>query len=354
MPLLRAEQGTSRAVAGLHGTMLAVGALIAAWVQVTATRRFGRRAVVVGGAVLLVAGVLLLVSGGGVVTTMLGALVAGTGGSSALNAASPALAAHHGEAGAAAISEANAVAAAVGIAAPLAVGAAVAAGLGWRPGIVVAVPLALVSIVWLLRLPPEPALARQAPPEPGGPRLPLGVPFWALCGVLTLGVGVEFATTFWAGDLLASRLGVAPGTAAAGVTAFVAGMAVGRAVGGSLALRIAAERLITGAILLAVTGWAVLWLAPSVPVALLGLVVAGLGVAVHFPLSISLLMRASDGRSDTAAAFASLGGGLAIGTAPFALGALADAFGTHRGFLLVPVLLLTALGLLLIATRRTP
>ena len=43
VPLIRAEQGTSRAVAGLHGTSLAVGALLAAALTVPVTRRLGRR-----------------------------------------------------------------------------------------------------------------------------------------------------------------------------------------------------------------------------------------------------------------------------------------------------------------------
>ena len=45
VPLLRTEQGTTRAVAGLHGTALAGGALLSASVSVPLVRRYGRRAV---------------------------------------------------------------------------------------------------------------------------------------------------------------------------------------------------------------------------------------------------------------------------------------------------------------------
>lgn len=363
VPLLRAEQGTSRSVAALHGTMLALGAVLAGWFGVALTRRFGRRAVISGGALTLALGVLLLVSGGGLEVTLPGALLAGTGGSTALNATSPALADHHGPAGAAAISEANAGAALVGVLAPLALGASVAAGLGWRPAVGVAAALGVAAFLAVRRLPPDPALDRpgpapdrpdqapdrqgQAAPPAGTPRL--GLRFWSLVGVLALGVGVEFSTTFWAGDLLQVRLGAAPGTAAAAVTGFVAGMAVGRLLAGRLALRFSPARLLLAGLLTAGAGWLVLWTAPAVPAAVVGLVVAGGGVALLFPLSVSLVMAASGGRPDLGSAAGSVGAGVAIGSAPFALGALADAVGPHQGFLLVPVLLLSAAALLLTA-----
>lgn len=356
VPLLRAEQGTSRSVAALHGTMLALGAVLAGWFGVALTRRFGRRAVISAGALTLALGVLLLVSGGGLEVTLPGALLAGTGGSTALNATSPALADHHGPAGAAAISEANAGAALVGVLAPLALGASVAAGLGWRPAVGVAAALGVAAFLAVRRLPPDPALDRPEPAHhrPGPPAPPvetprLGLRFWSLVGVLALGVGVEFSTTFWAGDLLQVRLGAAPGTAAAAVTGFVAGMAVGRLLAGRLALRFSPARLLLAGLVIAGAGWLVLWTAPAVPAAVVGLVVAGGGVALLFPLSVSLVMAASGGRPDLGSAAGSVGAGVAIGSAPFALGALADAVGPHQGFLLVPVLLLSAAALLLTA-----
>jgi MFS family permease len=355
VPLLRAEHGTSRSVAALHGTMLAVGAVVAASLGVALTRRLGRRVVVAGGASLVVLGVALLLLGAGLPATLGGALLAGIGGSSALNATSPALAEHHGPAGAAAIAEGNAVAAVVGAVAPLALGAAVAAGLGWRPAIAVTVPLAVATAVLVLRLPSEPALGSGvARREPGTRRAPMGGPFWALLGVVSAAVGIEFSTTFWAGDLLQARLGLTPGGAAAGVAAFVAGLAAGRFVAGRLALRVPVPTLMLGAMGLAALGWLLLWSTPVVPLALTGLLLQGLGVACLFPLAIASLMGASGGRPDAASAWASAGAGIAIGAAPFALGALSDLVGPHRGFLLIPALLaVTAVLLLASGTVRS-
>jgi hypothetical protein len=60
----------------------------------------------------------------------------------------------------------------------------------------------------------------------------------------------------------------------------------------------------------------------------------------------------SGGRPDIATAAASAAAGVAIGVAPFALGSLADAFGTGRAFLLVPVMLAVAAAALVVAIRR--
>jgi MFS family permease len=49
LSLLRDEQGTSRSVAGLHGTALAVGSLLAALVAARLVSRYGRTAVVWSG-----------------------------------------------------------------------------------------------------------------------------------------------------------------------------------------------------------------------------------------------------------------------------------------------------------------
>ena len=352
--LLREEQGTSRGVAGLHGTAMAVGSGLAGVLAVTLARRFGRRRVVTTGLLVLVAGVGLVVSGGGLPVTLAGALVSGLGGLMAINAAGPALADHHGERSTAALTEGNAVCTALGVLSPVALGALAATALGWRAATLVTLPLVALALLTLRRLPDEPALSRPAPPHPG-PRRPMGRRFWALWGVIVCGVAAEFATTFWAGDLLSARLGVRPGTAAATVGAFVLGMTVGRAFAARLALVLPAGVLLAGALAVAALGWAVLWTAGAPAVFVAGLTVCGLGVSLLFPLTLTMLMDASADRADTAAAVGSMGSSVASGVAPFALGALGDLVGPHRGFLLLPALFLVALGLLVGsgALRRT-
>ena len=353
--LLREEQGTSRGVAGLHGTAMAVGSGLAGVLAVALARRWGRRRVVTAGLGVLAVGVALVVSGLGLAATLTGALVSGLGGLMAINAAGPALADHHGERATAALTEGNAVCTALGVLSPVALGALAATALGWRAATLVTLPLVALALVTLRRLPDEPALGRPAPPRPG-PRQPLGRTFWLLWGVIVCGVAAEFATTFWAGDLLSARLGVGDGAAAAAVGAFVLGMTVGRGFAARMALVLRPRVLLAWALVVAAAGWAVLWTATAPAVFVAGLGVCGLGVSLLFPLTLAMLMAASGGRADSAAAMGSVGSSFASGVAPFALGALGDLVGPHRGFLMVPALLAAALILLVAsgASRRTP
>lgn len=337
--LLRDEQGVSRSVAGLHGTSLALGALLSALVVAPLVLRFGRAPVVWAGMATMCAGLVTYTSSTALPATLTGAFVGAFGGSFVVVSSAPVLSDHHGLAGPSAISEANAVAAGVGMLAPLVVGGAVAVGLGWRPALLVLPPIVLTLAVLGrgVRLPRPP---RAAGPVERAGRLPGR--FWLSWAVVTAGIAVEFCLVLWTADVLREQTGLAPGPAAAGVTALVAGMAVGRLAGGRLALRRPVDTLLFGAILTTATGFVAFWLTSSVWVALPGLVVCGLGVALFYPLGIARAIAASEGRPDQASARAGIGAALASGAGPFLLGTVADAVGLHWALLVVPALLLVA------------
>ena len=101
-------------------------------------------------------------------------------------------------------------------------------------------------------------------------------------------------------------------------------------------------------------GFTAFWLTTWAPLAIAGLLVSGLGIALLYPLGLSRAIDASDGRPDLATARVGLGAALASGAGPFVLGALADRVGIHGAFLVVPVLLVVAaLGVSLGAPRPT-
>jgi fucose permease len=129
-------------------------------------------------------------------------------------------------------------------------------------------------------------------------------------------------------------------------------MAAGRAVGGRLARGIAAERLLASALSVALLGFAVFWLVPAAAIAVPGLFLAGLGVSLLYPLTLSLGIAVSGGRTDAASARAAFGAGIAIALAPFVLGALADQTSLARAYAIVPVLLATGAATLLTARLR--
>lgn len=349
--LIAGDLDVSRTVAGLHGTALAAGAVLAGLVGPTVVRRFGRGTALRLGLVGLAAGLAGYLAGSAIWVTLTGTLLAGTFGAMVVNTHSPVLSHHHGESGAAAISEANALAAGFGLIAPLVIGAAAAAGLGWRAGLVVAVVAAVVVLSATARtaVPAGPPVVRPRRPTRG---TALPVHFWPALAVLVLCIGIEFSLTFWASDLLRERAGASAAVATASIAALVLGMTVGRVVGGRLALGYPVDVLLGASLTIAVLGFAVFWLSTALWLSVLGLLVLGLGISVQFPLSITRVLAASGGHPDRATARASIGAGAAIGTAPFLLGFLADQVGTQRAFLLVPVLLAAAAALLRLGRGR--
>jgi MFS family permease len=320
---------------------MAVGAILAAAVTPRVVRRLGRRAAVVGAGAVLAVGTALLTTGTALGVTLGGVVVIALGGNVMISAAQAALADHHGPAASAAVTEANGVGSGIGLVGPLAVGACVAAGWGWRPAVAVTAVLAVGTAVLVRRLPGDGALGRGLRAADPGTHVPAAVPAvrasrWFLVTIVAA-IAVENATTYWATDLVRERTGAGAGIATATTAGLVAGMTLIRFVVGPLSLRVSPARLLAAAFGVAVAGWAVLWTATSAPVALAGLFLAGLGYGAHYPLGISLLLGASGGRTDAAQARATVAGGLAIGIAPFVLGALADVVGSHTAFVVVPV-----------------
>ncbi|WP_028048081.1 sugar MFS transporter [Cellulomonas sp. URHD0024] len=343
VPLLADDLGISDAQAGLHGTAMAVGAILAAFVTPRLVRGRGRRTAVVASVALIALGVVALVLAPTLAWSLTAIFVVSVGGNAALTATQPGLALRHGRASSAALTEANGVGSSIGLVGPLAVGACVAIGWGWRPAVLVTAALAVVCALMLARIPVGGAMtpAHQAPaPEPAVSDTPVrrsALPVWCFLATLVAAVGMEFATTYWATGLVIEHTDAGAGIAAATTAGLVLGMSVIRFVVGPLSLRIAPARLLTGAFVLAIGGWAILWTATTPAVAMLGLVVSGLGYGAQYPLSVALLLATAPHRPDAIQGRATLAAGLAVGVAPFALGALADQFGTHQAFILVPV-----------------
>jgi fucose permease len=334
LPLLREEQQTSRMVASLHGTALAVGGILAAVVSPILARRLGRHRLIwlgLGGIStaalgLLVARALPLTLGLVVVAALAGTFV--------VNSVVAGLTDHHGPAGPASISEANAVAAGVGLVAPLMVGASVSLGLGWRPGLaLLIIPVLLLGAGFAVRLPePTGETVRRARPMPRT--------YWLVLVSLFATSAVELCLTLWVADALRGHARVSPAVATAAVSMLLAGMLFGRLTGGRLVLRFRPTLVLLGALGVSAAGFAVFWVATVPWLALVGLFVCGAGVALHYPMGIGLAVAHSNGQPDLAVARATFAIGGAFGIAPFVLGAVSDRVGPHAAFLLLPLFLI--------------
>jgi predicted MFS family arabinose efflux permease len=347
LPLFRDELGTSSAVAGLHSLMLATGIVLAGFSAVGLAgrwQRYGlaRRAVVaMTTAVLLFTGGSLLV-GAELLVTLPAMLVVGLAGGLAVNVSTTVLQEHNGVYGPAMLSLGNAAAAGVGLVTPLAVGAATALGWTWRAAMVLIVPLAVTAYALIGRQRTVPAYSAR---PVGSARFTFrGLPqaYWFATAAVVCAVAIEFCVITWTPDLLTARTGMVPGTASGAVSAVVGGMAVGRLLVGALARHRPPFGLFLIGVAITSAGWVLVWLSTSAALAVIGLLIVGLGIAGQYPLGAAMVMALSGGQPDRAIAVMSIGVGLASGLGPFVLGALADQVGVQSAFLVVPVLCVAA------------
>jgi predicted MFS family arabinose efflux permease len=312
----------------------------------------------------LALGVLSLCAFRPIAATVLSTLGAASFGVLLLSGVVASLGEKHGPAGPAAIAEANALACGLGALAPLVIGATVAAGLTWRPGLAVVVGLialaALAALIFRVRLPRRSAAVALVPegiavPVPSGTR-PGRLPraYWLAWLLMCCTGSVEVCVNLWAGDVLRGHAGMSAGAAATTVSGIVGGMCLGRIVGGRIALRVPAPRLLLAVLGVSLAGFALFWVSTVPALAVTGLIVCGLGNGMHYPLAIGMALQLSPEREDQAASRASYSMVVGFGIAPLALGAIADRIGAHSAFVLVPVFLATAVWLVLRLARRLP
>ncbi|MPQ96681.1 MFS transporter [Modestobacter sp. I12A-02628] len=129
---------------------------------------------------------------------------------------------------------------------------------------------------------PSPA-RRTATTRAGRPTAVLVV-LGVIAGCTAFGEG---GVTDWAALYLREDLAAGPALAAAGYAGFSLAMACGRLAGDRLVRRLGERQVLVGGALLAAAGGSAAVLTSSLPVALAGFVLVGLGLANVFPLSIA-------------------------------------------------------------------
>ena len=190
------------------------------------------------------------------------------------------------------ITRAGAVFSTAVVGSSLGTGAAYALGAPtWLPFAVVLVLSVLAAAAIARVLPadgsgPEPAAPRGGPP---GLRMPV-VPLLLVGGLGALAYASENAHQSWGAVFLEDVLATGPGLGALAPAAFAAVVAVTRFGVSTLDPAHARTVLVLGSTV-AAAGAAVLARAPSVPVALAGLVLAAAGTAALFPTLLSIVSR---------------------------------------------------------------
>ncbi|MBN1965535.1 MAG: MFS transporter, partial [Anaerolineae bacterium] len=346
---LRDELKLSYTVGGLHFSALALGLVIGGLVTDRAVRRWQRPVVFWGGGAGMALGALIVGVGRWEAITIAGSWVMGFLGTFLLTTIQSGLADRHGPNRAVALTESNIGASFCAGLAPLFVGGFQRAGIGWRGGVLLPVVLWIVLTLWYRREPIPTAQPSERKAHAAGGALPRI--FWVYWAVLLFSVAAEWSIAFWGADFLASEGGLQKADASSVMSFFFVAMVIGRLLGSRLTRVMDTSRLLLGALAIALGGFALFWLAPLGGLRIVGLFVAGLGIANLFPFVLAIGVSISPEQSDAASARIVLGAGVAILVAPQLLGTMADQIGVWSAYGLVAVVLVIAAGIAVFARR---
>jgi predicted MFS family arabinose efflux permease len=347
-PLLRADQGTSLTVAGLHGTAMGVAAIVAGLSNSRLVHRFGREKTSWIGMWLFCTGVLMFVSFRSVEFTLSATFLGGMGTSMVINNMVTRLSHHFKQATPLALPQSNGINSVGFVLGTIAVGTLAGRTISWRLGLLLTIP-ATIILYFISRDKNRDPHDRDVSVRQSGK---LSRTYWIACFGFFICICTEFATSFWAAALLRDRVG---GTASAATLAIVAlgsGMAAGRWYGAIVLKKLKLDQQLITIIILQFIGFAIFWFSHSLIVSLVTLFVTGLGISMQFALCSLRLIGFSDKRPDLAIGISSLAAGSGIALAPFMLGVLGDIFGISRAYLMVPILILIALAIVILVPSK--
>lgn len=337
--LLRADQGTSLTIAGLHGTAMGIASILAGYVNPHIAHRFGRTRASWIGLAIFSTGLIIFVLSPPVYLTLPATLITGFGTSIVINTMLTSMSHHYGKAAEVAIPQANGIAS-VGFVIGTALIGSIAIGFPhlWRIGLLVAIPVAIT----LFLIGRERGADDYVPDEAGPQSGKLSRAFWVSWVGFVACISSEFAISFWAAALLKNRVGTTAAISTVAIVALGSGMGVGRWYGGIFLKKFKLDTQLLMAIALQFLGFLAFWFSHSMIVSIISLFLVGLGISIQFALAAIRLISFSDGRPDLAIGQTSLAAGIAIATAPFLLGVLGDNFGISQAYIMVPILIIIA------------
>ncbi|MGA7393459.1 MAG: MFS transporter, partial [Terrimicrobiaceae bacterium] len=322
IPFLRSELRLSYGAVILHSSAFAAPGFVTGMFGDWLIRRYGRRRVLWLGVLGMSTGAVLLCVASAAWFSIGSCALMGASGGLIWIVVTAVLSELHGDRRNVALAEASAVAYAFGIVAPLVMSLCLSVASSWRNAVLVGVVFGAIILLWFGRTPlPDSAVSSTS----GHASLP--APYWIYWCALTMAVAIEFCILLWAPEFLQQVVGLSAASSAAAAAVFGLGMLTGRTAASSLLRVIAAQRLFPLALLVTCLGFLIYWALPRPSMALVGLFVLGLGVALLYPLTLGLAMGAAGTRADTASARASLAGALGILVTPAVLGGLADKVG---------------------------
>ena len=338
IPFLQADLGLSYREVSLHPSAIAVGTITVGLFGDRLIRSYGRRRLLTISALGSAGGAILLCLAPAAWASIGACLVIGLFGAFIPAMVSAILSDLHGPRRDIAYAEANAICYAFAIMAPLIAALAAAMNWNWRLGLIAG---AAAGVAIALRFIQTPVPDNQPTKESVDASLPPA--FWAYWTMLAFAVALEFAALLWAPAYLEKVIGLsAPAAAAASAGVFFAAMLIGRTAGVRLFRLFSLRNLFFGAAITTLIGFLAYWGSGEPTIAIAGLFIIGLGIAMLFPLTISFAMGAAGAASDRASTRTMVGPGLAILLTPPLLGTIADHAGLRTAQAMIPVFVLLA------------
>lgn len=349
MPFLRDELGLSYTVGAFHFSAFAIGTGLSGVVVDQVIARWGRQLTFWGGALGMASGGLVFVFGPSPWITIPGTGIMAFLGGFLITAVQSSLSDLHGDNRGIALTEANVAASFLAGMAPLAVGAFARIGLGWRAGMWVMALVGGAALILFRRVQIPNAQrsgggdSREAGPLPGV--------FWAYWGILLVSVGVEWSVALWGAEFLTKAASLAKADASMVMSVFFIAAVLARWSASRLVRRHDPARLLVLSMAIGLVGFVPFWLSRAAWLSVIGLFVAGFGIANMFPLLLTMLTSLGPQQVDRVSGLMMMGIGVSMLVVPQTLGSLADAWGITRAYGLVGGLFMVALAGALVANR---
>jgi fucose permease len=355
-PFLREEMRLSYTIASLHFSAYAIGLIVAGLILKRVVQRFGEHRMVWAGVFGMGFGTLLLITGRNPLITVFGSFLMGFLGAYISALFSMALAEQHGSFRAIALTESTMFASLVSTLASVAVSVFSRTFLTWRAAL--ALMILVIPFIWIIfhkdpihSIELSAAASSHSTDQPKK-RLPLS--YWIYWVAVLVVESIEFCIIFWASDFLEKVGGLTKSDAVLGVSVFMGAMLVGRWLMSRLLHTTKEQQLLKISLIAATIGFLFFWFSPDfgalkTVAGLLGLAIAGLGIAGQFPIMNALALSTVPDQMVEGSAKVSLAAGLAVLLLPLLLGRLADWFGIRAAYSLELALLILAFILLWVA-----
>lgn len=344
-PLLQKDQSTSGAIAGLHGTAMGIASIVAGLTLPWIAHRLGRANAGWTGLIIFSGGLLALATVQPVQLTILASFVTGYGCSLVINSFVVSLNGHYGEMAPLAVTQANSVASVGYVFGTFTIGTiARTAPAYWRLALIVILPVAL----YLFFFRREKNVDAHVPASDGPQSGKLSLSFWLTWTGFVATISTEFATAFWAAELIQERTGASDAISIIAIMGLGTGMGLGRFFGGRIMHRLSLDHQLLVILGIQFFGFFGLWFSHTLALSLLLLLINGLGISMQFGLTSLRLISHSENRPELAIGKSSIAAGIAIGAAPFLLGVLKDTFDISRAYLMVPALIIFAIAIVIL------